>query len=148
MTKENYDNIVDYMTHDHRRVDEFYANAENLFNEGKEQEARETLIAFDVEMRSHLAKEEDILFPEFVNATGMTHGPVQVMLMEHNQIRELLSQMMKALENNDLERALAVVETMHILVQQHNMKEEGILYPMIRQHCDVDLGAVIKHTVK
>lgn len=135
--KDYHENIIDYMTFDHRRVDELFASAENLWNEGKEKEATQNLLAFDFTMRCHLAKEEDILFPEFIEKTGMRGGPVQVMLMEHNQIKELLKQMVSAVNASDMDTALAVADTMLILIQQHNMKEEGILYPMIRQHCGI-----------
>jgi iron-sulfur cluster repair protein YtfE (RIC family) len=34
----------------------------------------------------------------------------------------------------DRDEILEVGETLLILMQQHNMKEEGILYPMVDQH--------------
>ena len=42
--------------------------------------------------------------------------------------------MSEALSNGDREEILEVGETMMILMQQHNVKEEGILYPMADQH--------------
>ena len=42
--------------------------------------------------------------------------------------------MSEALSNGDREEILEVGETMIILMQQHNVKEEGILYPMADQH--------------
>ena len=42
--------------------------------------------------------------------------------------------MSEALSNEDGEEILEDGETMMILVQHHNVKEEGILYPMADQH--------------
>ena len=64
----------------------------------------------------------------------MHQGPTQVMRMEHQQMRNLLARMSEAVSNGDPEEILEVGETMMILMQQHNVKEEGILYPMVDQH--------------
>ena len=54
--------------------------------------------------------------------------------MEHQQMRNLLARMYEALSNGDGEEILEVGETMMIMMQQHNVKEEGILYHMADQH--------------
>ena len=57
-----------------------------------------------------------------------------MMRMEHQQIRNLLARMSDAVTRMDRDEILEVGETLLILMQQHNMKEEGILYPMVDQH--------------
>lgn len=136
--------IVGYMSFDHKRCDELYADAESAWNDGDEAKATELLKAFDLGMKRHLGEEENILFPMFTEATGMVGGPVQVMLMEHEQMKGVLGQMLEALNDNDLETAVANGDTMVILMQQHNVKEEGILYPMIEQHTSGDVEEVIR----
>jgi hemerythrin-like domain-containing protein len=139
-----HDNIIEYMTFDHRRCDELFAHAETLFNDGEDEKANEMLKEFYYGMLNHLAKEEEVLFPDFVRTTGMSGGPIQVMLMEHDQMRGLLKQMLESSQQGDVERAIAIGDTLMILIQQHNMKEEGILYPMINQHCQsIDNKAII-----
>ena len=54
--------------------------------------------------------------------------------MEHQQMRNLLARMSEAVLCGNQEDILEVDETMMILMQQHNVKEEGILYPMADQH--------------
>jgi hemerythrin-like domain-containing protein len=53
--------------------------------------------------------------------------------MEHEQMRSLFSQMTTAIEQKDLEGFSGSAETLLLLMQQHNMKEENILYPMCEQ---------------
>ena len=54
--------------------------------------------------------------------------------MEHQQMRNLLARMSEAVSSGNQEVILEVGETMMILMQQHNVKEQGILYPMADQH--------------
>ncbi len=136
--------IIGYMTFDHKRCDELYADAEAAWQEGNNDDAIEMLKGFDLGMRRHLSSEENILFPAFTAATGMEGGPVQVMIMEHDQMRGVLTQISEAVEANDLDTACAAGDTMVILMQQHNVKEEGILYPMIEQHAEGDMEDLIQ----
>jgi hemerythrin-like domain-containing protein len=52
------------------------------------------------------------------------------MRMEHQQMRQLLDELATALRTRDRETCLGDLETLHMLNQQHNAKEEGILYPL------------------
>jgi hemerythrin-like domain-containing protein len=70
------------------------------------------------------------LFPAFEAASGMAGGPTQVMRHEHAQMRDLLEQMRGALARRAADTFAGAAETLLILMQQHNMKEENILYPM------------------
>lgn len=125
------------MTDDHRHCDELFAEAEAAAHEGDAAKAAEVFSAFAEAMEAHLGAEETVLFPEFEAATGMSHGgPTAVMRMEHEQMRAMLSRMQSALAGGDLDEFLGLGETLNVLIQQHNMKEEQMLYPM----CDRALG--------
>ena len=65
---------------------------------------------------------------------GSVSGPTSVMRIEHEQIRSLLEELSRALESKDDDRILAIGETLNILIQQHNLKEENMLYPMSDAH--------------
>ncbi len=85
-------------------------------------------------MAEHLGQEEDTLFPQFEQATGMTPGPTQMMCMEHQQMRALVQDLDNALAAQDKNEYLGLSETLMVMMQQHNMKEEMMLYPMMEQH--------------
>ena len=139
-----HESVIGYMSYDHKRCDELYAEAEAAWNEGNPELAAEKLKSFDLGMKRHLGEEENILFPAFAEATGMVGGPVQVMLMEHDQMRGVLTQISEAMAANDMDTAIALGDTMVILMQQHNVKEEGILYPMIEQHIEGSMQEKIR----
>ncbi|MCC6334124.1 MAG: hemerythrin domain-containing protein [Myxococcales bacterium] len=114
----------------HRRCDEEFASAEAAAAEGQWDKATEATTRFCAMLEAHLGSEEGTLFPAFEGATGMVGGPTAMMRMEHQQMRGLLGQLEHACAGKDADAFAGAAETMLILMQQHNMKEENILYPM------------------
>ncbi|MCW8327463.1 hemerythrin domain-containing protein [Photobacterium sp. SDRW27] len=127
-------NINDYMTQHHRSCDHLLVEAEGPLAEGNWTEFRTAWGQFEAETLHHFDLEEEILFPEFEAQTGMTSGPTMVMRQEHAQVRSLFEQMQQAISEQATERAMGIVESTMLLIQQHNMKEEQILYPMSDAH--------------
>ncbi|NPA41762.1 MAG: hemerythrin domain-containing protein [Aquificae bacterium] len=130
--------IAQYLTEEHRKCDQFYAEAEKAVSEGDWKKAKKLFEEFKEKTLLHFQKEEEVLFPEFEARTGMVMGPTQVMRHEHAQARELIDRLEKALEDKNKEEFLSIGESLMILIQQHNMKEEQILYPMSDQHLEGD----------
>jgi len=130
------------MKHEHRECDTLFAKAEEAIATGNWDEANKTFLAFANETLRHFKKEEEELFPTFEAQTGMTQGPTQVMRYEHEQVRGLVGNMAEALENNDKDACLSLTDSMMILLQQHNMKEEQMLYAM----CDRQLPPELKES--
>lgn len=126
--------ITSLMTDDHRHCDESFARAETAVAKGKWDEASAALTQFASELEGHFEAEESLLFPKFEAATGMTEGPTKVMRGEHAEMRSALTRMRDALANKDKDDYAGEAETLLILMQQHNMKEENILYPMCDSH--------------
>jgi hemerythrin-like domain-containing protein len=121
----------------HRHCDNLFVVAEESAQRGDWAAAMPAFEHFRNQMNAHFEAEESLLFPAFEASTGMSHGPTEMMRHEHEQMRALLSQLADACEANDGEAYAGVAETLLMLMQQHNMKEENILYPM----CDQALGA-------
>ncbi len=135
--------ISEFMTQSHRECDELFAVAEAAAGDGDLARTRQAHAAFAAALLHHLAMEENVLFPDFEAATGMTAGPTAVMRMEHGQMRGLFTQMQQALDSAALEGYLGAAETLLILIQQHNMKEEHMLYPMCDRAVGDDAGVII-----
>lgn len=123
-------NISDYMKPEHRACDNLFAEAEGAVINGNFAAAETFFTQFSDETLRHFHKEESVLFPTFEEVTGMREGPTQMMRQEHEQIRELIIRLGKAVEAKDKDTYLAVAEPLMILMQQHNMKEEQMLYAM------------------
>lgn len=136
--------IHDFLTDDHRRCDDRLAAAEQALAANKPAEAVQALGDFRAAMLAHFAAEEETLFPAFELATGISGGPTQVMRMEHSQIRMLLDDAVDALQAGNSDDYQGIAETLVIMMQQHNMKEENILYPMCDQHLVADSPALLE----
>ena len=121
----------------HRHCDDLFVAAEESAQRGDWAAAAPAFARFHEQMNAHFEAEEALLFPAFEAATGMSGGPTEMMRYEHDQMRTLLAQLAAACEDHDGETYAGVAETLLMLMQQHNMKEENILYPM----CDDTLGA-------
>lgn len=144
-------NTTQPLLHHHKHCDELFATAEAQALAGAWEECGAATAKFLDELEAHFATEEQVLFPAFNAATGMSGGPVQVMRMEHAQMRELMAQMATALGQRDRNAYAGIADTLLILMQQHNMKEENILYPM----CDnslagtaIDIGGALNQRVE
>jgi len=121
----------------HQQCDALFANAEEAAHDGRWPQCCVELARFAEDIERHFSGEEELLFPAFEAVTGMSGGPTQVMRLEHRQMRELIAQMQAAVGRQDGEGFAGAAETLLVLMQQHNLKEENILYPM----CDRALGA-------
>ncbi|MEE3265797.1 MAG: hemerythrin domain-containing protein [SAR324 cluster bacterium] len=136
--------INEYMAADHARCDQLYADGEAELLSGSFEKGRENMLAFEAGMRRHFEMEEAILFPAFEEATGMTQGPTMVMRAEHIQMNGVLAQIKESLEIADPDTILGAGETLLMLIKQHNMKEEGMLYLMVDQHLTDQVPGLIQ----
>lgn len=132
------------MTDDHRHCDDLFAAAEQAMSGNDLESAATAFARFQTAMLAHFAAEEQTLFPTFEAKTGMSMGPTQVMRLEHAQMRSLFEAAGAALLAGDADEYLGQAETLVIMMQQHNMKEENILYPMCDQHLVGELPAVLE----
>lgn len=134
--------IKDFLATDHRSCDELFAEMESKANNSLA-DAKEACEAFIFETEKHFQMEERVMFVEFETKTGITQGPTAMMRQEHMQIRALLSDLRESIEENNVDKFFGNSETLMILMQQHNMKEEQMLYPMAQQHLSADASRII-----
>jgi iron-sulfur cluster repair protein YtfE (RIC family) len=123
--------IASFLGDDHHRCDDLFVEAERLAAGGEPGPARAAHTAFAQALTRHFAMEEAVVFPAFEESMGGAGGPTTVMRREHGQMRELCAAMDQALAAADGDGFLAASETLLVLMQQHNAKEEQILYPML-----------------
>lgn len=121
------------LTEDHHRCDELFARAEARVSQADWVQADRDFSEFFQAQEHHFGFEEQELFPAFEEATGNRRGPTLVMRLEHEQMRTLFRDMQERLRHQDTGGYLGQSETLLILMQQHNMKEEHMLYHMAEQ---------------
>ena len=139
--------ILEYMGSDHRACDDLFALAEEAAGNKNWDSARDLFGKFQAAMAHHLSMEEEVLFPAFEERTGMVSGPTQVMRMEHEQMRALIDDMAAAAAAGNESAYLGASETLNMLMQQHNLKEENMLYPMADRALGAD-GETVIHSME
>lgn len=137
------ESIRQLMTDNHRLCDDFFVAVEQAVSKSDWGAARVGFSRFKEAMLQHFEAEEAILFPAFEAQTGMSMGPTQVMRGEHDQMRGLIATAEAALAEQDADEYSGNAETLLIMAQQHNMKEEGVLYLMCDQHLSSQLETLL-----
>lgn len=136
--------ILEFMRNDHRACDHLYADAESALLAKDAEKANTLFYQFYTATNHHFDMEEKELFITFEKRTGMMGGPTQMMRYEHQQLRSLLESMRLALSENRVNDFFGIGESMMIMLQQHNMKEEQMLYPMIDRTLGGDAELMIQ----
>jgi iron-sulfur cluster repair protein YtfE (RIC family) len=122
--------LTDTFTEDHHRCDRLLAAAETSAGDSDWSAIGAAAGALINAMDRHFALEEDIVFPALAQVFFVAENPIEIMCSEHAQMRQLLAELDEAVAARDKDGFLGILETLHFLVQQHNYKEEGIIYPM------------------
>ena len=123
----------------HRACDAEFAKIEQAAYRGDWEGAVHAAQTFIDDTEAHFDFEEQSLFPALEASMPSAAGPTSVMRSEHAQMRELFAGLLDATAKRD-ESALAdAVETLLLLMQQHNMKEENVLYPIADRSLADDL---------
>lgn len=135
--------IQQLMTEDHRRCDDLFIEIERDIQAKHWEQAQQAFATFRQGLLQHFEAEETLLFPAFEAKTGMTQGPTQVMRGEHTEMRDLLQTAHNALIAQDSQQYSGEAETLLIMMQQHNVKEEHVLYPMCDQRLRDETDALV-----
>lgn len=123
--------ICDYLMHDHKRCDELFVHVEATIAQKDWLEAELAFQRFSEAMLGHLDSEESIVFPAFENALPDAASPIAMLRMEHQRIKGIVARMEDALCRQNHGDLILHAETFTILMQQHSMKEEDMLYPLL-----------------
>lgn len=123
--------ICDYLLLDHRRCDDFFLRVGESVDLHDWKEADTRFRLFHDALKQHLRMEEKVLFPAFEQAIRNSEGPLGMLRMEHGQIRGIVGRMLDAVNRTDTAEFLLHSETFTLLLQQHSLKEEEMLYPLL-----------------
>lgn len=139
------DLISDIMIRHHRDCDAGFARAGEKAQAADWDGLRREAAGVLDELERHIAVEEELLFPAFEERTGMNEGgPTATMRMEHGQMRGMFAQMRAAAEARDAVRYLETSDTLLALLEQHNIKEESMMYPMLDQALGEDAAPLLE----
>lgn len=134
--------ITQYFSADHDRLDVIYAGFKKAYGQKDFVQARSYFDLFKHGLLRHIGWEEKVLFPIFERQSGMTgFGPTEVMRQEHIIVCKHLETIDLNLDNKD--KCLESCAGLEQLLEDHNHKEESMLYPACDNITDLDSLAEI-----
>ncbi|KAA0917868.1 hemerythrin domain-containing protein [Dietzia sp. ANT_WB102] len=139
MTDTSGVTVGQLLERDHRRIDEGFERFS-----GSLAGPTADLAAFEDAaraLRHHIYVEEVYHFP-VVRASGLM-APVLVMLREHGEIWDLLDAITEALDRDDVATASSHWPRLANVLEQHNAKEERIVYPAGDQQLPTQIASTI-----
>lgn len=125
------DTICDYLSHDHQLCDTLFMQTQASIDRHDWAEGAAGFRRFDNVLRQHIRMEEKVLFPAFLRSMRQADIPISMLHVEHLRIQALLDRMSGALQRLDAVNFFLHAETMTMLLEQHHMKEEEMLYPLL-----------------
>ncbi len=128
------ESINDYMMKDHAICDATFQRAADAARDADWAKLQSESGVFLARIARHIDLEENRLFPAFEEGSGMSAGgPTETMRDEHVQMQPLFAQMREAAAAQNAASYLEASRALHDILQQHNMKEEQMMYPMLDQ---------------
>lgn len=124
--------LSDLLGDDHRELDTVF---EEFRTTPVDEPARRTerFHAFAEELRTHIALEEEHLFPRFGEGDPVRHAMVETMLEEHRRILDVLVRTEGRLAGGD-GRTEDLEEELINVLWAHNAREENAVYPWFDEH--------------
>lgn len=123
--------ICEYLAHDHKRCDDLFLIVEASIAQHDWAQAEVDFQDFYHALLGHLESEESIVFPALEKAIFNAATPIAMLRAEHALIRGIAERLQDALWRHAPADFLLHAETLTILAQQHGVKEEEMLYPLL-----------------
>ncbi|QAU34529.1 hemerythrin domain-containing protein [Janthinobacterium sp. 17J80-10] len=123
--------ICEYLAYDHQRCDDLFLKVEASIAQQDWHQAESDFQAFCQAWLGHIDSEERIVFPAMEKVTFNAGAPLAMLRLEHQRMRGLVARLDDAVRRHDPADFLLHAETLTILAQQHGLKEEEMLYPLL-----------------
>lgn len=81
---------------------------------------------WETESQEHFREEEEVLLPTFAKYASIDRPEIIEMLLEHVQIRSLVSRI-----NEESEDVVSHIRQLGVMLEQHVRKEERVIFPII-----------------
>ena len=123
--------VNEALSWDHDRLDDLESRAFKARERGDFTQAKAIYSVFAFGLKRHIRFEEELLFPEFETRAGISAeaGPTAVMRDEHREILDCLDRIEKGIGDGSTPLE-SLRHTLHLVLGNHNLKEENIVYPL------------------
>lgn len=123
--------ICDRLALDHKHCQDLFALIETGIDDKNWDAVHAGARHFSDAIKEHIRMEENVLFPIFEETIRQGDGPVDILRREHAHLHGILDRMLAALDRLSPADFLLHAESFALLMQQHLMKEEVLIYPLL-----------------
>jgi hemerythrin-like domain-containing protein len=119
-----------WLLHDHSEFEELLAECQTAIDEEDWETSYsyfETLVA---QLKSHMAMEEEVLYPAYESTPEFPQEPVIALREEHDRIVELVRDLHKVFRTRNSEHVLISLISLENIMVRHHEKEECVFLPM------------------
>ena len=135
--------ICEYLSQEHLRCDRLFAKVEAAVAARDWAAADAQFRIFEQAMSSHIVMEESILFPAFLDAVSNSSAPIGMLRTEHQRLKAIFDRFADALRQRDIREFTLHADSYVLLIHQHSMKEEEMLYPLLDRILADSRGRVV-----
>lgn len=125
--------VSKFLKRDHIHCDQLFDCVEECVDNEDWLGASAAMQRFSAAMEQHIGMEEQILYPALERTLVQGMQPVAMLRVEHRQLSMLLIRLDEAVKCQARNDFLLHAETFALLRQQHDMKEDELLYPFLDQ---------------
>lgn len=122
--------ITTFLKTDRILCDQLFELVRNAVKRQSWRKAGHAIDRFSRALGRHLAMEEDVLFKALAQYTGEAEKPIEALLLEHQQLRELTTRAASAIRRRDSPAFVDVAVLLRNTMKDHCSKEEGIVLLM------------------
>jgi hemerythrin-like domain-containing protein len=132
---------IEKLLEEHRVIERGLGILESISSEKIDKNKLENMLKFLKVFvdKCHHGKEERFLFPRLEErGLNLRAGPIAVMLAEHEQMRNLIAEIEKEVQNQkaDEEKIKSMIENYVYALRMHKLKEESVLFKIAEQILD------------
>ncbi|MEK8089708.1 hemerythrin domain-containing protein [Thermithiobacillus plumbiphilus] len=132
-------------TEHHHLLDRLFDAARASIKGGDWMLAEPEFQHFRREIEKHMAVEESYLFPAMTaGADAQDIALVEILRKGHQDLRSFFEEILEAILSHDAEEALALMDTVSIILEQHDKREEDELYPAVDRLFTGQRGPVLQ----
>ncbi len=137
--------ISSFLSKDHKLCDEVFAFMQEAVDQDHWQEADKKFLELHNCLEHHFKIEESILFPLFEEKIGISKSDISIMKIEHSQIMNMMKEIKEDINKQDIDHFFEISESLSMVIQQHNIKEEQMLFPMTDEHLFSEVPLIIEN---
>ncbi len=120
----------DWLFHEHSIQEEMLEDCNEAANLLLWDECKETFNIMITMMKTHMALEEEVIYPAYERHPDLPQDPVKALRLEHDHLVQRFSDLYQILKKRNSEHLVSAIKLAILDLNHHHDKEEDFFPPM------------------